>query len=104
VHCYFEIIKRGRISIFYISQFNVKCEVLAPETFSTTVEKEGANGEETSLTPNQLEVKKKVTLKFRIPKGCVSDIMGVMNLLQSKFNSLEIEINAEDGEITEQDY
>jgi len=30
--------------------------------------------------------------------------MGVMNLLQSKFESLEIELTASDGEITEQDY
>jgi rubrerythrin len=30
--------------------------------------------------------------------------MGIMNLLQSKFENLEIEILAEDGEISEQDY
>jgi len=30
--------------------------------------------------------------------------MGVMNLLQSKFESLEIELTASGGEITEQDY
>ena len=30
--------------------------------------------------------------------------MGVMNLLQSKFESLDIEITASDGGITEQDY
>ncbi|MDD1744402.1 MAG: hypothetical protein LUQ20_01120 [Candidatus Methanoperedens sp.] len=30
--------------------------------------------------------------------------MGVMNLLQSKFETLEIELIANDGAITEQDY
>jgi hypothetical protein len=30
--------------------------------------------------------------------------MGVMNLLQSKFNTLELEILAKDGAISQQDY
>jgi hypothetical protein len=30
--------------------------------------------------------------------------MGVMNLLQSKFDNLEIELTANEGEISEQDY
>ncbi len=30
--------------------------------------------------------------------------MGVMNLLQSKFNTLEIQLNAKDGSISPQDY
>jgi len=30
--------------------------------------------------------------------------MGVMNLLQSKFETLKIELTAEGGEISEQDY
>lgn len=34
----------------------------------------------------------------------VTLLFGIMNLLQSKFDTLEIEINAEDGEITDQDY
>ncbi len=49
-------------------------------------------------------VRKKIHLKFTLPKGKVSDIMGVMNLLQSKFDRLEIELLAEDGEISESDY
>jgi len=48
--------------------------------------------------------KKKVQLRFQIPKGKVAGIMGVMNLLQSKFDSLEVEIVATDGEISEQDF
>ncbi|MDD5510539.1 MAG: DUF499 domain-containing protein [Dehalococcoidales bacterium] len=57
-------------------------------------------GEDTSV----VQGKGKVRLKFRVPKGKVAQIMGVMNLLQSKFDSLEIELLAADGEISEQDY
>jgi len=35
-------------------------------------------------------------------KGKVSSIMGAMNLLQSKFEILEIELIAKDGAISEQ--
>ena len=45
-----------------------------------------------------------VHLRFRVPKGKVSNIMGVMNLLQSKFDTLEIGLTARDGAISEQDY
>ena len=48
--------------------------------------------------------KEKITLKFKAPKGKVSNIMGVMNLLHSKFETLEVSLNASDGEISEQDY
>jgi hypothetical protein len=45
-----------------------------------------------------------VSLKFTIPKGQVSKILGVMNLLQSHFDNLEVELLATDGDITDQDY
>ena len=48
--------------------------------------------------------KKEVYLKFKVPKGKVSNIMGVMNLLQSKFNTLELQLLAKDGGISQQDY
>ena len=48
--------------------------------------------------------KDKVHLRFQVPKGRISQIMGVMNLLQSKFGHLEVEIMATDGQISEQDY
>jgi len=48
--------------------------------------------------------KGKVHLRFQVPKGKVAQIMGVMNLLQSKFDNLEIEIVATNGQISEQDY
>src|SRR5579885_1052637 len=52
----------------------------------------------------QPKSKKEIQLRFRVPKGKVASIMGVMNLLQSKFETLEIELTAMDGAISEQDY
>jgi len=52
----------------------------------------------------QAKLRDRVALRFQVPKGKVANIMGVMNLLQSKFESLEIELTASGGEITEQDY
>jgi hypothetical protein len=49
-------------------------------------------------------VRKKIHLKFTLPKGKVAGIMGIMNLLQSNFDRLEIELLAEGGEISESDY
>lgn len=43
-------------------------------------------------------------LRFKVPKGKVLNIMGIMNLLQSKFENLQIEIVATDGSISDQDY
>jgi hypothetical protein len=50
------------------------------------------------------QTRDKIRLKFQVPKGKVSSIMGVMNLLQSKFDNLEIELTANGGEISERDY
>ena len=46
---------------------------------------------------------KQLCLKFEIPKGKVASIMGVMNLLQSKFNTLEISLKAKNGSISQQE-
>ncbi len=43
-------------------------------------------------------------MRFKVPKGKVLNIMGIMNLLQSKFENLQIEIVATDGSISDQDY
>ena len=43
-------------------------------------------------------------LKFTIPKGKVAGLMGVMNLLQSNFDSLQIELLATEGQMSDQDY
>lgn len=50
------------------------------------------------------KTKNKVQLRFHVPKGKISNIMGVMNLLQNKFETLQIELIACDGNISEQDY
>ena len=52
----------------------------------------------------QAKLRDRIELRFQVPKGKVANIMGVMNLLQSKFESLEIELTASDGGISEQDY
>ena len=52
----------------------------------------------------QAKLRDRIELRFQVPKGKVSSVMGVMNLLQSKFDNLEIELTASDGEISEQDY
>ncbi len=59
-------------------------------------------------TPQETEVIGKVmhelSLKFSIPRGKIAQLMGVMNFLQSKFQSLEIEIKAKGGSISESEY
>ena len=49
-------------------------------------------------------MRNKVRLKFTIPKGQVSRLMGVMNLLQSNFDNLQIELIATEGQMSDQDY
>jgi len=67
---------------------------------------EPAGGEEgeSTATIERGKAKDKVHLKFQVPKGKVSSIMGVINLLQSKFENLSIELTATEGAISEQDY
>ena len=48
--------------------------------------------------------RKEVHLQFTVPKGQVSGLMGVMNLLQVNFDNLQIELRATEGEMSEQDY
>lgn len=45
-----------------------------------------------------------VWLGFSVPKGKVSNLMDVMNFLQSKFDRLDITLVAEQGEISKQEY
>lgn len=72
---------------------------------------EDASGQEIEIdtdnittTPEPSKALTIVHLKFNLPKGKVSGIMGVMHLLQSKFEKLNVEITAEEGAISEQDY
>jgi len=45
-----------------------------------------------------------VTLKFEVPRGKVSQILGMVNFLQSKFERLEVTISAKEGSITDEEY
>jgi hypothetical protein len=51
-----------------------------------------------------VKTRDKIKLRFQVPKGKIANIMGVMNLLQSKFEILEIELIANEGTVLEQDY
>ena len=69
---------------------------------NTTIEEQGKDG---ATTPPILPPRRKsVRLKFTVPQGRVSSLMGMMNLLQSNFNTLQIELTASDGEMSEQEY
>ena len=54
--------------------------------------------------PSPPDGRDSVRLKFTIPKGKVSGLMGVMNLLQSNFDNLQIELLATEGQMSDQDY
>ena len=72
----------------------------------TTIEEQGKDGTTTPpiLPPSSPSGRKSVRLKFTVPQGQVSSLMGMMNLLQSNFNTLQIELTATDGEMSEQEY
>jgi len=63
-------------------------------------------GAQSSRTPETMGAKmmNELALKFSVPRGKISQIMGVMNFLQSRFQSLEMELNAKDGSMSEEDY
>lgn len=43
-------------------------------------------------------------LNFKAPKGKISDIMRIINYMQTKFESIEFKIKATDGSLTESEY
>jgi len=49
-------------------------------------------------------VRTSLRLRFFVPKGRVSNLMGIMNLLQRLFNRMEVTLSVEDGQLSEQDY
>ena len=49
-------------------------------------------------------LRRRLRMRFTVPKGKVAGLMGVMNLLQHKFNRLEVVLSAEQGWISEQEY
>lgn len=46
----------------------------------------------------------RLDLRFTVPRGKVSGIMGMMSYLQSKFQSIEIQVKAENGSLTLDEY
>ncbi|MCS7202730.1 MAG: DUF499 domain-containing protein [Dictyoglomus sp.] len=62
--------------------------------------------EEAEKLPNshQQNYRESVKLKFEIPEGKTSGIIGVIRFLREKFNKVEIEIKATQGKITQNEY
>lgn len=48
--------------------------------------------------------RQRLRLRFAVPKGKVSGLMGLMNLLQSKFSHMEVLLTTDQGQISDQDY
>jgi len=71
---------------------------------STELKPEKKEGTRETPPGFRIETQDKIQLKFQIPKGKVSSIMGVMNFLQSKFEILELELIASEGSISKQEY
>ncbi len=67
-------------------------------------EEEGGIGPDIAPSQPVSSGRKEVRLQFTVPKGQVSGLMGVMNLLQLNFDTLQIELRAAGGEMSEQDY
>ena len=59
---------------------------------------------DTNINSTPLKARKNLEIPIKIPKGMVSDIMGVLNYIQTKFDDVEIEIKASKGSITDEDY
>ena len=57
-----------------------------------------------NITDTVTTEKKVVRLDFHIPRGKISQIMGMMNLLQTRFDDLRISIAATNGSISQEDY
>ena len=86
---------------------NQKLEIDTEKPYEREKEKEPIVSEEGKVKQGEIgfDIKKdNVHLTFSIPKGKVSGIMGILNLLQLKFEDVKIEISATDGEISESDY
>jgi hypothetical protein len=63
-----------------------------------------AEAQWTKSSEVSVKLLKELELKFKVPRGKISQLMGVMHYLQSKFQSLEMEIRAKDGSMCEDEY
>jgi len=66
-------------------------------------ETEGNSGVTGTTTQSDSEIAS-LKLSFRLPKGKAADVMRVLNYLQTKFDTLRLDITAIDGSMTKQDY
>lgn len=99
-----EILIRDSICIEQKKQPTESLESKPPYTpVSETSATVKVSEEDKTAIKKSAEVRRQLRLKFQVPKGKVSSIMGMMNLLQSKFNIMEIELSVKDGEISNQD-
>jgi hypothetical protein len=65
----------------------------------------GGEQQPTPLASKEIEGKRgRLWIEFEVPRGRVSQVMGVMNFLQSKFRSLRISIKATDGSLSDDEY
>ena len=82
---------------------------IAQEGTEETEEKD-ETGDEVDYPPDdggkvvivERPMRNEINLKFTIPKGKVSEIMRVMSLLQLNFASLQIELQATGGQMSDQ--
>jgi len=93
-------------------------EEICKEQLAPTVEKEPMPAEPGLVTRETGEVAvgavrddvvedggmESLRLRFLVPKGKVSSLMGLLNFLQLKFDRMGLELSVEDGAISERDY
>jgi hypothetical protein len=61
--------------------------------------------EDVEITETEKGIIEKLELpSIKIPKGKVANLLGLMNFIQSKFNSLKVKIEADEGKLTKEDY
>ena len=74
-----------------------------PGTYqAATLSGRGEAGPSTG-TPPQGPTRRRLTLRFTLPFGQASSLLGLLNLLQHRFQTIEITIRLHDGEISEAD-
>ena len=94
------------------SEVIIREDICTAQKKKEETEEDDETGEEVGYPPDDRKktviverpMRNEVRLKFTIPKGQVSRLMGVMNLLQSNFDNLQIELLATEGQMSDQDY
>jgi len=66
----------------------------------------GGSTPSTTTTPSNIPAQglKQLSFNFTVPKGKVSSLMGVLNYLQSKYDHMDISLNLQNGQMTDQEY